>query len=123
MGYQRWHASSSICSDPVLARANIRREHIVYRQDKKATTKHRDNSPDLGALPGSVILRRAVKGFVRLLILPVVLSIAFFLIANATDIQIPAALQPVVKGIVRLHSDPRVSSAYPTNRDETGQGE
>jgi hypothetical protein len=34
-------------------------------------------------------------------------------ISNATDVQIPAALQPVVKGIVRLHSDPRASSAYP----------
>jgi len=33
-------------------------------------------------------------------------------ISNATDIQIPAALQPVVKGVVRLHSDPRASSAY-----------
>jgi hypothetical protein len=33
-------------------------------------------------------------------------------ISNATDIQIPAALQPVVKGIVRLHSDPRAPSAY-----------
>ncbi len=33
-------------------------------------------------------------------------------IANSTDIQIPAALQPVVKGVVRLHSDPRPSSAY-----------
>jgi len=27
-------------------------------------------------------------------------------IANATDVQIPAALAPVVKGVVRLHSDP-----------------
>jgi hypothetical protein len=27
-------------------------------------------------------------------------------IANSTDIQIPAALTPVVKGVVRLHSDP-----------------
>ena len=27
-------------------------------------------------------------------------------IANSTDIQIPAALSPVVKGVVRLHSDP-----------------
>jgi subtilase family serine protease len=33
-------------------------------------------------------------------------------ISNATDIQIPAALQPVVRGIVRLHSDPRAPSAY-----------
>jgi subtilase family serine protease len=33
-------------------------------------------------------------------------------ISNATDIQIPAALQPVVNGIVRLHSDPRAPSAY-----------
>ncbi|HWJ46929.1 MAG TPA: protease pro-enzyme activation domain-containing protein, partial [Candidatus Udaeobacter sp.] len=27
-------------------------------------------------------------------------------IANSTDVQIPAALTPVVKGVVRLHSDP-----------------
>ncbi len=33
-------------------------------------------------------------------------------IANSTDIQIPAALQTVVKGVVRLHSDPRSSTAY-----------
>jgi hypothetical protein len=33
-------------------------------------------------------------------------------ISNSTDIQIPAALQPVVKGVVRLHSDPRSSTAY-----------
>jgi hypothetical protein len=33
-------------------------------------------------------------------------------ISNATDIQIPAALQPVVKGVVRLHSDPRAATAY-----------
>jgi hypothetical protein len=32
-------------------------------------------------------------------------------ISNSTDIQIPAALQPVVKGVVRLHSDPRMPSA------------
>ena len=30
-------------------------------------------------------------------------------ISNSTDIQIPAALQTVVKGVVRLHSDPRTS--------------
>jgi pro-kumamolisin-like protein/Big-like domain-containing protein len=30
-------------------------------------------------------------------------------ISNSGDIQIPAALQPVVKGVVRLHSDPRMS--------------
>jgi hypothetical protein len=30
-------------------------------------------------------------------------------ISNSTDIQIPAALQPVVRGVVRLHSDPRMS--------------
>ena len=30
-------------------------------------------------------------------------------ISNSTDISIPAALQPVVKGVVRLHSDPRTS--------------
>jgi subtilase family serine protease len=33
-------------------------------------------------------------------------------ISNSTDIQIPAALQPVVKGVVRLHSDPRMPSAF-----------
>jgi hypothetical protein len=33
-------------------------------------------------------------------------------ISNSTDIQIPAAFQPVVKGVVRLHSDPRASTAY-----------
>ncbi len=33
-------------------------------------------------------------------------------ISNSTDIQIPAALQPVVKGIVRLHSDPRTPNAF-----------
>jgi subtilase family serine protease len=33
-------------------------------------------------------------------------------ISNSSDIQIPAALQPVVKGVVRLHSDPRSSTAY-----------
>jgi hypothetical protein len=31
-------------------------------------------------------------------------------IANSTDIQIPAALTPVVKGVVRLHSDPHQPS-------------
>jgi Pro-kumamolisin, activation domain/Bacterial Ig-like domain (group 3) len=30
-------------------------------------------------------------------------------VSNSSDIQIPAALTPVVKGIVRLHSDPRMS--------------
>ncbi len=30
-------------------------------------------------------------------------------ISNSTDMQIPAALQPVIKGVVRLHSDPRMS--------------
>jgi Pro-kumamolisin, activation domain/Bacterial Ig-like domain (group 3) len=30
-------------------------------------------------------------------------------ISNSTDMQIPAALQAVVKGVVRLHSDPRSS--------------
>ncbi len=29
-------------------------------------------------------------------------------IANATDMQVPSALAPVVKGVVRLHSDPRL---------------
>jgi subtilase family serine protease len=33
-------------------------------------------------------------------------------IANSTDIQIPAALQPVVKGVVRLHSDPHQPNAF-----------
>jgi hypothetical protein len=33
-------------------------------------------------------------------------------ISNSTDIQIPAALHPVVKGVVRLHSDPRSATAY-----------
>jgi hypothetical protein len=32
-------------------------------------------------------------------------------ISNSGDIQIPAALQLVVKGVVRLHSDPRMSEA------------
>jgi len=31
-------------------------------------------------------------------------------ISNSTDMQIPAALQLVVKGVVRLHSDPRIAS-------------
>jgi pro-kumamolisin-like protein/Big-like domain-containing protein len=31
-------------------------------------------------------------------------------IANSTDIRIPAALSPVVKGVVRLHSDPHPSA-------------
>jgi len=30
-------------------------------------------------------------------------------VSNSSDIQIPAALQPVVKGVVRLHSDPKTS--------------
>ena len=33
-------------------------------------------------------------------------------ISNSSDIQIPAALQPVVKGVVRLHSDPRTPSLF-----------
>ena len=33
-------------------------------------------------------------------------------ISNSTDIQIPAALQPVVKGVVRLHSDPHTPNAF-----------
>jgi subtilase family serine protease len=33
-------------------------------------------------------------------------------ISNSSDIQIPAALHPVVKGVVRLHSDPRSATAY-----------
>jgi subtilase family serine protease len=33
-------------------------------------------------------------------------------ISNSSDIQIPAALRPVVKGVVRLHSDPRSATAY-----------
>jgi hypothetical protein len=33
-------------------------------------------------------------------------------IANSTDIQIPAALQSVVKGVVRLHSDPHAPNAF-----------
>lgn len=33
-------------------------------------------------------------------------------ISNSSDIQIPAALYSVVKGVVRLHSDPRSASAY-----------
>lgn len=33
-------------------------------------------------------------------------------LSNSTDIQIPAALQPVVKGVVRLHSDPRSPNAF-----------
>ena len=33
-------------------------------------------------------------------------------ISNSSDIQIPAALHSVVKGVVRLHSDPRSSTAY-----------
>jgi len=32
-------------------------------------------------------------------------------ISNSKDIQIPAALLPVVKGVVRLHSDPRTEQA------------
>jgi hypothetical protein len=33
-------------------------------------------------------------------------------ISNSGDLQIPAALQPVVKGVVRLHSDPRTPNAF-----------
>ncbi len=33
-------------------------------------------------------------------------------ISNSSDIQIPAALRSVVQGVVRLHSDPRSSTAY-----------
>jgi hypothetical protein len=33
-------------------------------------------------------------------------------ISNSSDIQIPAALQSVVKGVVRLHSDPRSPLAF-----------
>ena len=33
-------------------------------------------------------------------------------ISNSSDIQIPAALRSVVKGVVRLHSDPRSATAY-----------
>jgi hypothetical protein len=33
-------------------------------------------------------------------------------IANSREISIPTALAPVVKGVVRLHSDPRSSQAY-----------
>ena len=33
-------------------------------------------------------------------------------ISNSTDLQIPVALQPVVKGVVRLHSDPRTPNAF-----------
>jgi len=33
-------------------------------------------------------------------------------VANSTDIQIPAALQSVVKGVVRLHGDPRTPNAF-----------
>jgi hypothetical protein len=52
-------------------------------------------------------------------------------ISNSTDIQIPAALQPVVKGVVRLHSDPRSSQVVmggkvhfnkSTGKFETGGG-
>ena len=32
-------------------------------------------------------------------------------ISNSTNIQIPSALQAVVKGVVRLHSDPKTSSS------------
>src|SRR5271170_6331271 len=32
-------------------------------------------------------------------------------ISNSSDVQIPAALQAVVKGVVRLHSDPKASSS------------
>jgi hypothetical protein len=33
-------------------------------------------------------------------------------ISNSSDIQIPMALQAVVKGVVRLHSDPRSTTSY-----------
>ena len=33
-------------------------------------------------------------------------------ISNSTDIQIPVALQSVVKGVVRLHSDPHAPNAF-----------
>jgi hypothetical protein len=33
-------------------------------------------------------------------------------ISNSSDIQIPATLQAVVKGVVRLHSDPRTPNAF-----------
>lgn len=33
-------------------------------------------------------------------------------VSNSTDVQIPAALQSVVKGVVRLHSDPRAANAF-----------
>jgi len=33
-------------------------------------------------------------------------------ISNATDMQIPAALAPVVRGVVRLHSEPRAPLAF-----------
>lgn len=33
-------------------------------------------------------------------------------VSNATDIQIPAAMQPLVKGVVRLHSDLHVPNAF-----------
>ena len=33
-------------------------------------------------------------------------------VSNSTDIQIPAALQSVVKGVVRLHGDPRTPNAF-----------
>jgi hypothetical protein len=37
-------------------------------------------------------------------------------ISNSTDIQIPAALRQVVKGVVRLHSDPKASSLMLGNK-------
>jgi hypothetical protein len=42
-------------------------------------------------------------------------------IANASDVQIPSALASVVKGVVRLHSDPRnpalkIGEKYPVNK-------
>lgn len=33
-------------------------------------------------------------------------------IANSTEVQLPAALVPVVRGVVRLHSDPRTETTY-----------
>ena len=52
-------------------------------------------------------------------------------VSNAKDMQIPAALQPVVKGVVRLHSDPRMTNVVmgpkvhfnkTTKQFETGGG-
>ena len=52
-------------------------------------------------------------------------------VSNAKDIQIPAALQTVVKGVVRLHSDPKMTDVVmgpkvhfnkTTKQFETGGG-